>query len=77
MTEEELKRISETVDGFPVKDLRFKTVDNIIVGLVKCPILGKPFLHDGFVSGAWRRDGTPTNRIKGRSDLKLKIIFAQ
>ena len=73
MKAEELLKIKETVDGQPVKDLRWLPTDNVITGLVKDPILGKPHINDGFVSGQWRKDGTPTNRIKGRTELKLSI----
>jgi len=41
--------------------------------LVKDPIWGRETLHDGFISGQWTRKGVPTNRIKGREDLKLQI----
>ena len=73
MKREDLDKITETIEGYPVKDLRFKPIDNIIVGLVQCPIYGKPTLHEGYISGQWHKDGTPTNKIKGRNDLKLKI----
>lgn len=73
MTKEELSLITETTSGYPVKDLRWLPIDNIIVGLVKDPILGKANLHDGYISGAWRKNGSPTNRIKGCEDLTLKI----
>ena len=73
MKAEELLKIKETVDGQPVKDLRWLPTDNVITGLVKDPILGKPHINDGFVSGMWRSSGIATNRIKGRSELNLKI----
>ena len=73
MTSEELKRITETIDGSLVKDLRWLSTDNIIVGLVKDEIYGKDHINDGYKSGQWSRNGTPTNRIKGRTELTLKI----
>ncbi len=68
----DLNNITETVDGYPVKDLRWLPVDNIIVGLVKCPIWGNDKLHDGFVSCKWRKNGACV-KDKDRKDLKLKI----
>ena len=73
MEKEQLSQIVETVEGYPVKDLRWLPKDNIIVGLVKCPVWGKESICEGFVSGMWRRTGIPTNRIKGRNDLTLKM----
>lgn len=73
MTEEELKQITETIEGYSVKDLRWLSKDNIIVGLVKCPYLGKPNLFNGYTSGMWKRNGIPTNKIKGHDHLTLKM----
>jgi hypothetical protein len=73
MKQEDLNKITHTIEGDEVKNLKWKALDNIIVGLVKCPILGKPNLHDGFISGMWKANGQPTNKIKGREDLRLKI----
>jgi hypothetical protein len=69
----ELKQITQTVEGHPVKDLRWLPLDNIIVGLVKCPYMGKPTLNEGYVSGMWKRNGSPTNKIKGFDHLYLDI----
>ncbi len=73
MNQEYLNTIKATVSQFEVKNLRWLPVDNIIVGLVKDPIWGRETLHDGFISGQWNRKGVPTNRIKGREDLRLDI----
>jgi len=67
MNQEYLNTITQTATGLPVKDLRWLPIDNIITGLVECPMLNKT------ISGQWRRNGTPTNRIKGRVELKLEI----
>ena len=67
MKQEYLNTITQTATGLPVKNLRWLTIDNIITGLVECPILNKT------ISGQWRRNGTPTNSIKGRTELKLEI----
>ena len=67
MKQEYLNTITQTATGLPVKNLRWLTIDNIITGLVECPILNKT------ISGQWRRNGTPTNSIKGRAELKLEI----
>jgi hypothetical protein len=67
MTKEQLALITETVEGHKVKSLRWLPTDNIITGLVECPMLEK------VVSGMWRKSGVPTNRIKGRKEFILKI----
>jgi hypothetical protein len=73
MTTDELKQITQTIEGYPVKNLRWLPLDNIIVGLVKCPYLGKPSFNEGYVSGMWKRNGSPTNKIKGFDHLYLDI----
>ena len=73
MFEEQLKNITQTVDGIPVKDLVYKPVDKVITGLVKDPDYGNPDLRDGYVSCVWNRHGTPLKLNKGREELKLKI----
>ena len=67
--------ITKTVSGYPVKALKWNQLDNIIVGLVKCPLLGDEKRLDGYIVCQWRRNGTPTNRFKGREDLKLDINY--
>jgi hypothetical protein len=67
-----LDKIIETVNGYPVKDLRWLPTDNIIVGLVKCPIWGRESLHNGYVSCKWRKNGVCV-KDKNRMDLNLKI----
>ena len=73
MKQEYLNTITQTASGIAVKDLRWLPLDNIIVGLVKDPITGRANLRDGYVSGQWKRNGSPTNTIKGRDELKLEI----
>ena len=77
MKQEYLNTITETATGIPVRNLRYLKVDNIIVGQVKDPVWGKETLHEGYVSGMWTTKGIPTNKIKGREDLKLKINLAE
>lgn len=67
-----LNNITQTVEGYPVKDLRWLPVDNIIVGLVKCPIWGNDNLHGGYVSCKWRKNGACI-KDKERKDLYLKM----
>jgi hypothetical protein len=69
-----LKHITETIEGYEVKDLRWLPLDNIIVGLVKPPY-NNPKVHNGFESCAWKKNGYPTNRNKGRKDLILKMNY--
>lgn len=70
---EGLELITETVEGYPVKGLRLKPMDNIIVGQIKDPIWGNPNLYDGWITGMWRKNGTPIKKIEGREDLKIEI----
>jgi hypothetical protein len=73
MKQEDLDKIIETVEGYPVKALRWLKRDNIIVGLVKCPFVGKANINEGFISCAWRKNGFTTNKMKGREDLNIQI----
>lgn len=73
MEQEDLNKITETIEGYPVKALRWLKRDNIIVGLVKCPFVGKANINEGFISCAWRKNGFTTNKMKGREDLNLQI----
>ena len=68
-----IKNITETIEGSPVKNLVWKPIDNIIVGQVFAPDLALTKAHGGYISGAWRISGLPTNSIKGRKNLSLKI----
>jgi len=69
-----LKQITETVEGYPVKNLKWNVVDNIIVGQVKDPF-ANPNLHDGWIVTQWRKNGSPTPRSwgKNRKDIYLKM----
>lgn len=69
-----IKDINQTTEGYPVKDLRWLPVDNIIVGLVKDPVWGRAELHEGYVACKWRKNGTCVKE-KNRPDLKLNIPF--
>ena len=73
MKQEELDLITETTTGYPVRKLRWKAVDCIITGQVKCPVMGKEDFNDGYISGTWKKNGSPTNIIRGIEDLRLKI----
>jgi hypothetical protein len=76
MEKEQLIQITETVDGYAVKDLTWLPLDNVIRGLVKCPVVGKETLHGGYVVATWRKNGSLMPRYGGntRTDLYLKII---
>ena len=73
MINELLKTVNQTVGGYPVKDLRFLPLDNIIVGLVLDPVYGKPTLRDGFIAVQWDKRGRPIKLNKGRSELNITI----
>ena len=70
-----LEKINNTIGGYEVKGLRYKPLDRLIVGFVKCPIWGKPTHNNGYVSVVWRRNGNVLERYGGkdRNDLNLKI----
>jgi hypothetical protein len=68
-----LNNITQTLSGYSVRNLKWNSIDNIIVGQVKCPILGRDNLLEGYVVCQWRLNGTATNRFKGREDLRLKL----
>ena len=68
-----LKQITETVEGYPVKNLKWNVLDNIIVGQVKDELYGRKDLHNGFISCQWNRFGKPLKLNKGRKELILKI----
>lgn len=72
---EQIKNITHTVEGYEVKDLVWKPVDNIIRGLVKCPASVSTKGQDGFVVATWRKNGTLTAKYggTGRPDLYLKM----
>lgn len=65
---EQLKNITETVEGFKVKNLVYKPLDNIIVGLVEDTYLNKTYAVQ------WKKNGTPTNKFKGIKELILKMV---
>ena len=65
--------ITQTTNGYQIKSLKWNPVDNIIVGMVKCPLIGRINLHEGYVCCQWKRNGKPTNNFKGREDLTLQI----
>lgn len=69
-----IKDITQTSEGYKVKDLRWLPLDNIIVGLVQDPIWANPNLHDGYVACKWRKNGSCLKE-KNRPDLKLPIQF--
>ena len=75
MEVELINTITQTVEGYPVKNLKWNQLDNILVGQVKCPITGRENLHDGYVVCQWRKNGSATNKYKGREDLKLLIDY--
>ncbi len=74
--EEQLKHITETINGYKVKDLRWLPMDNIIVGMVLDPIWSNPKLHDGYVSCKWRKNGACVKE-KERTDLTLKMDYGK
>lgn len=75
MIEELIPTITHTKEGYPVRNLKWNQLDNIIVGQVKDPVLGRETFNEGYIVCQWRKNGAATNRFKGREDLKLNINF--
>lgn len=73
--QELVKTITHTTEGYEVKDLVWRPMDNIIRGFVKDPVTGRESLHKGFVCVTWKKNGSLTQRYGGntRLDLYLKI----
>ncbi len=66
--------ITHTVNNYPVKNLIWRPTENIFIGQVKCPIIGRAELHDGYISATWRRNGSYIDKGKGkREDLRLNL----
>ena len=72
---ENITNITETVEGYPVKDLRWLPVDCIFVGLVKDPVFGNEKLHEGYICAQWNKSGKPIKKNKGRAELVLKLNY--
>jgi hypothetical protein len=71
---ENLDKITHTIGGYPIKELRYKKQDNIFVGRVQDPICGRPNLHDGYVTCVWRKSGKVDPRYGvGRTDLEIDL----
>jgi hypothetical protein len=73
MNTEQLAAITHTIEGYPVKALKWNPLDNILVGLVKDPMYGNPLLRDGFICVQWTKFGKPLKLNKGRKDLTLNL----
>lgn len=78
MLEPNVKDIKETLKGYPVKNLRWKKSQNVIVGQVKCPVIGRENLFDGYIMVVWRKNGKIAYKEAfgnaDRNDLTLKMI---
>ena len=72
-----LDAIKMTDGGYLIKDLRYKSLTNIIVGLVKDPIFGKIELHNGYVSVQWNKSGYPINANKGRKEMRINLNYEE
>ncbi len=75
---ENLDKITHTKGGYPIKDIRYKKMDNLIVGLVQDPICGRETFNNGYVSIVWRRNGKVEPRYgKDRTDLEIDITLTR
>lgn len=72
---EQIKNITHTAEGYEVKDLAWKPVDNIIRGLVKCPVTGRDNFNNGFVVATWRKNGTLTAKYGGTNRTDLYLVM--
>lgn len=72
---ENLDRITETLEGYLVKDLRYNKRDNILIGMVLDPVCGRPSLREGYVTVCWNLRGRVIDRYGGtnRRDLEIDI----
>lgn len=70
-----IKTITHTAEGYEVKDLVWKPTDNIIRGLVKCPVTGRENFNNGFVVVTWRKNGTLTPKYGGANRIDLYLII--
>lgn len=73
--QELVKTITHTTEGYEVKDLVWKPTDNIIRGLVKCPVTGRETFNNGFVVCTWRANGSVTLKYGGNARLDMYLKF--
>jgi hypothetical protein len=65
--------ITQTIKGYPVKDLRWSERDNLYIGLVKDDEYGRPELFDGYIVVVWNKHGKPQKLNKGRTELIIAL----
>jgi len=73
--QERIKKITHTTEGYEVKNLVWKPLDNIIQGFVKCPARGRENFNDGFVVATWRKNGSLTEKYGGANRTDLYLII--
>lgn len=73
MNTEQLTAITHTIEGYPVRNLKWNPLDNILVGQAKDPVTGRETHLEGYVIVQWRLNGKTTNKLKGRADLALNL----
>lgn len=69
-----LENVTQTVEGYPVKNLTWLPNDNVIRGQVKDPNVNSK-IHDGYIIATWRKNGTLMAKWGGntRPDLYLDM----
>jgi len=72
MRQEDLDLITESVEGYEVKNLVWKPNEKVIRGKIKCPFLGKPGFNDGFINCGWRKNGSIVS-VAGDIDNKTNV----
>ncbi len=72
---EAILTITETVEGYAVKSLKWDGISNIYIGQIQDPVCGRKELFDGYVAVCWRANGSLLPKYGGntRKDLYLKM----
>jgi len=74
MENETIELITQTVEGNPIKDLKYNKRDNLLVGFVRDLVCGQAN-KDYYVISTWRLNGTLMPKYGGstRKDLYLDL----
>ena len=65
-----LAEVTTTKSGYAVKNLKWNSIANKIIGLVNDPIWSSP--ERPFVTATWHKNGKCVNRTREELDLDLK-----
>jgi len=73
--QDRVKDVTQTIEGYTIKDLTWLDRDNLYRGLVQDPIRGRATLHNGFIVCTWRKNGKLTAKYGGADRNDLDIII--